>query len=152
MRALVQRVVWAKVKVEGLVVGEVGKGYLVLLGVHKDDTAAELNLLAEKLVGLRAFEDEAGKMNMALADVGGAVLLVSQFTLLADTRHGRRPSFTEAKAPGEASAMVQTFAQRLTQAGVAVAQGVFGADMKVELCNDGPVTLLLDTDDWKRKA
>lgn len=151
MRALVQRVAWARVKVDECVVGEVGRGFLVLLGIHKDDGEAELNLLADKVVGVRCFEDSAGKMNLALADVGGKVLLVSQFTLLADTRHGRRPSFTDAKAPAEASPMVQRFAQRLASQGIEVQQGIFGADMKVELCNDGPVTLLLDTDDWKRK-
>lgn len=150
MRALIQRVAWARVRVNGATVGEVSKGFLVLLGIHRDDTSAELQALAEKVAVVRCFEDEAGKMNLALADVGGAVLLVSQFTLLADTRHGRRPSFTDAMEPAVAREMVERFAQLLKSRGVQVEQGVFGADMKVELCNDGPVTLMLDTAEWIR--
>ena len=135
---------------DGACVGEIAKGFLVLLGVHKDDTESDLATLAEKVAVVRAFEDAAGKMNLALGDVGGAVLLVSQFTLLADTKHGRRPSFTEAKEPLVAKAMVERFADALKARGLTVEQGVFGADMRVELCNEGPVTLMLDTAEWKR--
>jgi len=151
MRALIQRVAWARVLVDGATVGEIGKGFLVLLGVHKDDTLSELTLLAEKVAVIRAFEDSAGKMNLALAEVGGSVLLVSQFTLLADTKHGRRPSFTDAMEPVVAKGMVERFAQLLKAKGLPVEQGVFGADMRVELCNEGPVTLMLDTAEWARQ-
>jgi D-aminoacyl-tRNA deacylase len=145
MRAVVQRVTRASVQVEGEVVGRIGLGWLVLLGVARGDTDADADRLAEKVVGLRAFADEQGKMNRAVAEVGGAVLVVSQFTLLGDCRKGRRPSFDEAAEPAEAERLYQRFAAAVGAAGVPVATGVFRAMMQVELVNDGPVTIWLDT-------
>ncbi|HEV3121031.1 MAG TPA: D-aminoacyl-tRNA deacylase [Isosphaeraceae bacterium] len=145
MRAVLQRVSRASVRVDGELVGQIGLGWLVLLGVARGDTEADASRLAEKTVGLRAFEDDAGKMNKSITDVGGGVLVVSQFTLLADCRAGRRPSFTEAAAPEEAERLYLHFAREVAAAGVTVATGVFRAMMDVELVNDGPVTLLLDS-------
>jgi D-tyrosyl-tRNA(Tyr) deacylase len=145
MRAVLQRVARASVEVEGRIVGRIGLGWLVLLGVAKGDSDEDADRLAEKVAGLRAFEDEAGKMNRAVADVGGSVLVVSQFTLLGDCRAGRRPSFIDAAEPIEAERLYLRFADRLRGLGLAVETGVFRADMKVELLNDGPVTLLLDS-------
>ena len=145
MRAVLQRVARASVRVDGDVVGQIGAGWLVLLGVARGDTDAEADRLADKVVGLRAFEDEAGKMNRGVVEAGGAVLVVSQFTLLGDCRAGRRPSFTEAAEPVEAERLYRRFADRVAAAGVPVATGVFRAMMAVELVNDGPVTLLLDS-------
>lgn len=144
MRALLQRVSRASVIVKGATVGEIGRGYLVLLGVTRADTTAEAKWLAGKVAGLRLFEDADGKMNLALADVGGAVLVVSQFTLYGDARKGRRPSFTDAAAPAEAEPLVEHFIDALRASGLFVATGVFGAHMDVALVNDGPVTLLLE--------
>jgi D-tyrosyl-tRNA(Tyr) deacylase len=145
MRAVLQRVTRASVEVEGRVVGQIGVGWLVLLGVAKGDTGEDADRLAEKVAGLRAFEDQAGKMNLAVADVGGSVLVVSQFTLLGDCRGGRRPSFIEAAEPGEAERLYLRFAEKVRGLGLPVETGTFRADMKVELLNDGPVTLLLDS-------
>ncbi len=145
MRAVVQRVARAEVRVEGRVTGAVGKGLLVLLGVAQGDGEAEARFLADKVAGLRVFEDEAGKMNRALAEVGGGVLVVSQFTLLGDLRRGNRPSFTAAAAPEDANRLYERFCAMLREKGLPVAQGVFRAHMDVELLNDGPVTLLLDS-------
>ena len=145
MRAVLQRVTRASVEVEGRVVGRIGVGWLVLLGVAKGDSDEDADRLAEKVAGLRAFEDEAGKMNLAVADVSGSVLVVSQFTLLGDCRGGRRPSFIDAAEPGEAERLYLRFADRIRGLGLAVETGTFRADMKVELLNDGPVTLLLDS-------
>lgn len=145
MRAVVQRVSHASVSVDGRVVAAVGRGLLVLLGVAQGDGEAEAAWLARKIAGLRVFEDEVGKMNLALADVGGAVLLVSQFTLCADLRRGRRPSFVDAAGPEQAEPLVARVADLLRGQGLAVATGVFGAAMQVHLTNDGPVTLWLDT-------
>jgi D-tyrosyl-tRNA(Tyr) deacylase len=145
MRAVLQRVTRASVSVEGQVVGSIGVGWLVLLGVAKGDGDDDADKLADKVVGLRAFEDGDGKMNLDLADVGGSALVISQFTLLGDCRAGRRPSFTAAAGPAEAERLYLRFADRLRETGIAVATGVFRADMKVELVNDGPVTLLLDS-------
>lgn len=145
MRAVVQRVSQASVSVDGRVVAAVDRGLLVLLGVAQGDGEAEAAWLARKIAGLRVFEDEVGKMNLALADVGGAVLLVSQFTLCADLRRGRRPSFVDAAGPEQAEPLVARVADLLRGQGLAVATGVFGAAMQVHLTNDGPVTLWLDT-------
>jgi D-aminoacyl-tRNA deacylase len=145
MRAVVQRVTRASVQFDGEIVGRIGPGWLVLLGVARGDSDADADRLAEKLVGLRAFADAQGKMNRSVAEVGGAVLVVSQFTLLGDCRKGRRPSFDEAAEPAEAERLYQRFAATVGAAGVPVATGVFRAMMQVELVNDGPVTFLLDS-------
>lgn len=145
MRAVVQRVTEARVEVDGTVVGSIGRGFLVLLGVARGDTAADAAYLAEKTAGLRVFEDAAGKMNLALDEVGGAVLAVSQFTLLGDCRKGRRPGFTDAAPPELADRLYNDYVAALRAAGLTVATGVFRAEMRVHLANDGPVTLLLDS-------
>jgi len=145
MRACVQRVSRAQVTVGGEVCGQIGRGMLVLLGVADDDTEADARALAEKTAGLRIFEDGEGKMNLALADVAGAMLVVSQFTLLADCRKGRRPSFTDAAAPELAERLYQVFVHAVATSGVRVATGRFREHMEVELVNDGPVTILLDS-------
>ena len=143
MRAVIQRVSTAQVTVHGEVVGQIGRGLLVLLGVTAAE--AEAALLARKIAGLRVFEDDGGKMNLALADVGGAVLAVSQFTLYADVRKGRRPSFIAAARPEQAEPLYQRFCSLLRSEGVPVQQGVFQAEMQVSLINDGPVTIWMDT-------
>lgn len=145
MRALVQRVTRASVTVDGAVVGAIECGFLVLLGITHSDGAAEAGLLARKIAGLRVFEDAGGKMNLSLADVGGAVLAVSQFTLYGDTRKGRRPSFVDAARPEQAEPLYQRFCDLLAAEGLRVARGVFQAHMAVALVNDGPVTIWLDT-------
>jgi len=145
MRAVIQRVSQASVTVDGAVVGAIGRGFLVLVGVTHADSRSEADWLARKIAGLRVFEDEAGKMNLGLADVGGAVLVVSQFTLYGDARKGRRPSFIDAARRGQAEPLVDYLARQLADLGVVVATGRFGAMMQVALINDGPVTLLLDT-------
>ena len=130
--------------------GQIGRGLVVLLGVGHGDGEAEARFLAEKIANLRIFEDAAGKMNLSLLDIGGEALVVSQFTLYADTRRGRRPGFTDAALPDVAEPLVQRFADHLRAAGIPVATGRFGAMMLVEIHNDGPVTILLDTDAWKK--
>lgn len=145
MRAVVQRVTRASVAVAGQVCGQVGRGYLVLVGVEAGDTPKDAAYIADKVAGLRVFEDVAGKMNLALADVGGEILAVSQFTLLGDTRGGRRPSFIAAARPAEADALYQSVVALWRACGIRVETGVFGADMAVSLVNDGPVTILLDS-------
>ncbi len=147
MRAVIQRVAGAQVTVQGSVVGETVRGNLVLLGVTAADGEAEAGLLARKIAGLRVFEDDGGKMNLALADVGGAVLAVSQFTLYADVRKGRRPSFIAAARPEQAEPLYQRFCTLLGAEGVPVQQGVFQAEMQVSLVNDGPVTIWMDSAD-----
>lgn len=150
MRALIQRVTEAHVTVDGAIVGAIGAGYLILLGVGQEDTPGEATQLAEKIVNLRLFSDEAGKFNHSLLDVGGAALVVSQFTLFADTRKGRRPSFVQAAAPEVAVPLIDRFCAALRSQGVDVATGRFGAMMQVHLVNDGPVTVWLDTVDAQR--
>jgi D-tyrosyl-tRNA(Tyr) deacylase len=145
MRAVLQRVSRASVEVEGVVVGEIGAGWLVLLGVARGDNDDDASWMAEKIANLRAFEDDSGKMNRSVSDVGGGVLVVSQFTLLADCRAGRRPSFTGAADPAEAERLYLRAASLLRETGLDVPTGVFRASMKVELVNEGPVTLLLDS-------
>ena len=146
MRAVVQRVSRASVTVEGEVVGAVDAGLLVLLGAGAGDTAEDLQYLVDKIVNLRIFADDAGKMNRSVLDIGGGVLCISQFTLYGDARRGRRPAFTDAMEPVAAKAIYLQSLEALRQAGVArVEAGVFAADMKVELVNDGPVTILLDS-------
>jgi D-tyrosyl-tRNA(Tyr) deacylase len=144
MRALVQRVTEARVSVDGEVIGEIGPGLCVLVGVTHDDTDAGARKLAEKVWHLRVFDDADGVMNLALADTGGAALVVSQFTLYGDTRRGRRPSWAAAAAPEPARGLVEAFAQALRDLGAPVATGQFAARMQVELVNDGPVTLLIE--------
>lgn len=145
MRTVVQRVSRAKVTVAGEVTGKIGAGFLVLLGVAEGDTAADATALAEKIVGLRVFEDADGKMNLSLGETGGALLVVSQFTLLGDCRKGRRPSFIAAARPEIANELYEQFVAAVRQLGIPVGTGTFQAHMDVELVNDGPVTLLLDS-------
>ena len=145
MRCVVQRVSRASVTVEGKTTGKVEKGYMVLVGVEQGDGEADMRYCAEKVAGLRVFEDGEGKMNLSVKDVGGAVLAVSQFTLLGDARHGRRPSFSNAARPEEANALYEDFCQALRAAGIRVETGVFQTHMEVSLVNDGPVTILLDS-------
>jgi len=145
MRAVIQRVREAKVEVDGKVVGQVGPGLLVYLGVGKGDTEADVQFMAEKLANLRIFSDDAGKMNRSVIDIGGGVLLVSNFTLHGDCRKGRRPGFDGAADPAIADGLYEKVAQVIAQQGVPVATGVFGAHMHVTSVNDGPVTFLLDS-------
>jgi D-tyrosyl-tRNA(Tyr) deacylase len=144
MRAVIQRVSRASVSVEGEIVGQIGRGVVVLVGVTHGDTQEHAEWLARKVAGLRIFEDSAGKMNAGLLDVDGAALVVSQFTLYADARKGRRPSFTDAAPPDVAEPLVEHFAQALRDRGVPVETGVFQAHMLVEIHNEGPVTILLE--------
>ena len=146
MRAVVTRVSQASVVIDGQTVGQIGKGFLVLLGVGPNDTEKECRYLAEKALGLRIFEDENGKMNLGLESVGGQVLVVSQFTLYGNCRKGRRPSFTEAADPQLGNALYEQFLDICRELGYPPQHGQFGADMKVASVNDGPVTLILDTD------
>ena len=144
MRAVVQRVSKGSVTVEGQVIGAVERGVVVLVGVTHGDTEEQAEWLARKIAGLRIFEDRVGKMNASLLDVDGAALVISQFTLYADSRKGRRPGFSDAAPPGIAEPLVEYFAQALRNHGVPVETGIFGADMLVEIHNDGPVTILLE--------
>ncbi len=146
MRAVIQRVTRASVTVDGRVAGEIRAGLLVLLGVSRTDNIESAPYLAEKIANLRIFSDEAGKMNLSLLDVGGSALVVSQFTLYGDTRGGRRPSYIQAAPPEEASRLYEEFARSMRALGVTVETGVFQAHMQVELVNDGPVTILLDSE------
>ena len=144
MRAVVQRVTRASVRVDGAVAGEIGRGLLVLLGVGRGDAAADADAMAEKIANLRIFADGEGQMNLSVLQAGGAVLVVSQFTLYGDARRGRRPSYTAAAPPEIANELYRRFVERIAATGLPVAEGVFRAHMEVELVNDGPVTLLLD--------
>jgi D-tyrosyl-tRNA(Tyr) deacylase len=145
MRAVLQRVARASVTVEGQIIGQIGRGLLVLLGVEPDDTDDDARQLADKAIELRIFDDADGKMNLALRDVAGAMLVVSQFTLLGDCRKGRRPSFLQAAGPLAAQRLYEGFVAAVGAQGIPVATGKFRATMQVELVNDGPVTLLLDS-------
>lgn len=147
MRALVQRVRHAAVEIDGRVHGEIDAGYLVFLGITHTDTEAQSDYLADKVCKLRVFEDENGKMNRSLADVGGALLVVSQFTLYGNCKKGNRPSFIEAARPDVAIPLYEAFLARCREGELTVQSGEFGADMQVSLINDGPVTLWMDTDD-----
>ena len=146
MRAVLTRVNSASVAIDGEVVGSIGKGFLILLGVGPNDTAEHCKFLAQKALGLRVFEDEAGKMNLGLEAVGGQVLVVSQFTLYGNCRKGRRPSFTDAAPPALGEELYEQFLKACEDLGYPPQHGRFGADMKVASVNDGPVTLILDTD------
>lgn len=146
MRIVLQRVTSAKVTVDEDVVGKIKQGFLLLVGVKKGDTKAEADYLAKKVANMRLFEDEAGKMNLALAAVEGEILSISQFTLLANTKKGNRPSFVEAEDPTDANRLYEYFNEQLRAYGLKVETGLFGANMAVESVNDGPVTIILDTD------
>src|ERR1044071_6821520 len=145
MRAVVQRVTKASVEVSGDIVGKIEAGFLVLLGVARDDGKEDADYLANKVTNLRIFNDEQGKMNLSLIDLSGAMLVVSQFTLYGDTRHGRRPSYIDAAEPEKANALYEYFVERVRSQGVRVETGVFQAMMQVNLTNDGPVTIFLDS-------
>lgn len=145
MRALIQRVGHARVSVEGQVSGEIGVGLCVFLGVFPEDTDQDIGWLVEKIINLRIFDDENGKMNISLLDKNGSLLVVSQFTLCGDCRHGRRPSWVRAAEPGFANSMYEKFISAARAKGVRTETGVFQAVMKVEICNDGPVTLMIDS-------
>lgn len=145
MRAVIQRVKEASVRVDGKVTGSIGRGLVVLAGVAKGDTEKDADYVASKVAGLRVFEDSEGKMNLDVKEVGGGLLVVSQFTLLGDTRKGRRPSFDPAEAPERASVLYRELLKRFEEMGINAAEGVFQAHMEVELINDGPVTLLIDS-------
>jgi D-aminoacyl-tRNA deacylase len=145
MRAVVQRVTRARVTVGTDLAGEIGRGLLVLLGVSKNDTEADADYLADKIIGLRVFEDDGGKMNRAVRDAEGSLLIVSQFTLYGDTRHGKRPSFDAAAPPEKGRSLYEYFVERIRAAGVRCETGKFQEMMRVELVNDGPVTILLDS-------
>ncbi len=147
MRAVVQRVTWARVCVDGKTVGEIGPGLTVLLGVGKGDTERRADQLAKKLVDMRIFADDEDRMNRSLVDIGGGMLVISQFTLFADLRKGRRPFFGGAESPDRARELCDVFAAAVRGRGVEVATGSFGAMMQVELCNDGPVTIIIDSSD-----
>ena len=150
MRALLQRVTHAGVTVDGQIVGEIGHGLLILLGIGHGDGDTQTKTMSEKIVHLRIFEDDEGKMNRSLLDIGGEALVVSQFTLYADTRRGRRPGYTDAAPPALAEPLVERFKEAIASYGVKVASGVFGAYMQVELLNDGPVTIWLDSEQLQR--
>jgi len=145
MRAVVQRVTKSSVAVDGNITGKIGPGLLVLLGVNKQDTTAEADYLAEKIANLRIFEDRAGRMNRSLLDIGGEMLVVSQFTLYGDCRKGRRPSFVDAAGPEQANSLYEFFVEEVRRKGITVATGQFRSMMAVSLINDGPVTLIVES-------
>jgi len=145
MRAVVQRVKSADVSVDGNIVGEIGVGLVVLLGVEEDDTTEDASYMAGKVAGLRIFEDNEGKMNLSVIDKGGAILAISQFTLLGDTRKGKRPSFIKAARPEEANALYKHFIRLVKEQGLRVEEGMFQTEMLVRINNDGPVTILIDS-------
>lgn len=151
MKAVLQRVTHANVVVDNELISEIKSGFLILLGVDNTDTKEDADILSKKISGMRVFEDENGKMNLSLTDIGGSVLVISQFTLLADCRKGRRPSFVNAGAPDMANELYEYFCERIKIDGIEdVKKGIFGADMKVSLLNDGPVTILLDSKELKK--
>lgn len=149
MKVIVQRTSRAMCKVDGVITGEIDKGFMLLVGFTSGDSINEINLLARKVAGLRIFEDENGKINKSLADVGGAILAISQFTLYADCSKGFRPSFTKAMPFNEANEMYKIFCDTLRNYGLRVEMGSFGADMKIDFINDGPVTIILDSNELK---
>lgn len=150
MKAVIQRVKYASVKVDGETIGSIDNGFLILLGVSEDDTKSDAEILAKKTANLRIFQDDDGKMNKSLLDLSYGALVISQFTLLADTKKGNRPSFVHAAKPELAIPLYEYFIEELKKNGVSdVACGEFGADMKVELLNDGPVTIVYDTNQWR---
>ena len=152
MKAVIQRVNRSTVSVDGEIKGSIGKGYNILLGVMNGDSESQAELLASKVAKLRVFEDEAGKMNKSILDIGGEILVVSQFTLCADIKKGNRPSFTDSAPPDEANRLYEYFCSELRKNGVSkVDTGVFAAEMKVEIENDGPVTIVMDTDIWDKR-
>ena len=144
MRALIQRVTSASVKVDEKIVGKIGKGFLIFLGVYEEDTEEKIEKLTKKIINLRIFNDENDKMNLSIKDIKGEILLISQFTLCADTKKGNRPSFVSAKNPKDANMIYEKTIENIKNENIVVEKGIFGADMKVELLNDGPVTILLD--------
>ncbi|MBW6409943.1 D-aminoacyl-tRNA deacylase [Clostridium weizhouense] len=146
MRAIVQRVTSSSVKVDGDIIGSIGRGLNVLIGISKDDNIEDLKYIKDKIINLRIFEDENEKMNLSLLDIKGEILLISQFTLYGDCRKGRRPNFMQAKSGEEAEKLYEDFIELLKEANVSVSTGKFGADMKVEINNDGPVTIILDSE------
>ncbi|CAI3281388.1 D-aminoacyl-tRNA deacylase [Enterococcus cecorum] len=145
MRAVIQRVSQAKVVVDDNTVGQIGKGFMILLGVHEQDTQTDVDYLVGKISKLRVFEDDQQKMNRSIIDVGGEILSISQFTLFADTKKGNRPSFVQAAKPDVAIPLYESFNEGLRQVGIPVETGIFGADMKCHLVNDGPVTIIIDS-------
>lgn len=145
MKAVIQRAINANLKVEGELISQIEKGFVIFLGVGKEDDEIDIEKLANKISKLRIFEDENEKMNYSIKDIGGEILLVSQFTLFADCRKGNRPSFIDAERPERANELYLKMKERLSQDGIMVKTGVFGADMKIEVLNDGPVTILLDS-------
>lgn len=151
MKAVIQRCISASVIADGNPAGSINKGLLVLVGVTEADTSAEAELLANKVSALRIFTDDNDKMNLSVADVGGSILAVSNFTLCADSRKGNRPSFSAAMEPNSANDLYEEFCKRIESNGIPVQKGVFGADMQVSMVGDGPVTIVLDTDIWSKK-
>ena len=145
MRAVVQRVTYSSVEVEGVIVGKINKGFNVLLGISKDDTEEDMKYIKDKIINLRVFSDENDKMNLSLLDIKGELLLISQFTLYGDARKGRRPNFMNALGGEEAKKFYDKFIEMMKETGLKVETGIFGADMKVDIKNDGPVTILLDS-------
>lgn len=145
MRAVVQRVVYSNVKVDGNIVGEINKGFNVLIGISKEDTEDDIKYIKDKLINLRIFEDENNKMNLSLSDIKGELLIISQFTLYGDVRKGRRPNFMNALGGNEAKIFYDRFIEIMKDTGLKVETGIFGANMKVDIENDGPVTILLDS-------
>lgn len=153
MKAVVQRVKNAGVTVDGREISRIDKGYMILLGVMDDDTAEDIDVLAKKIASLRVFEDENGKMNLDIKNIDGEILAISQFTLCADVKKGNRPSFTRSQEPEKANEYYEEFCRKLIENGVkSVKKGVFGADMKVDLVNDGPVTIVYDTEIWVKRC
>lgn len=144
MRALVQRITYSTLKVDGEIIAKTGKGLIVYLGVKKADSEEEVEYVAKKVAGLRVFEDEQGKMNLSVKDVGGEILAVSQFTLYGDTKKGFRPSFFEAEEPNLANELFELFKEKVRVQGIHVESGIFGADMKIEYLNDGPVSVIIE--------
>ena len=151
MRAVVQRVEKSELYINGAVHSSIGKGFLVLLGITETDTEVDMVALADKILKFRVFEDENGKMNLSLTDIGGELQIVSQFTLYADCHHGNRPSFIAAAKPDFAEPMYEKFVEYCTKTGMSVKTGVFGADMKIDFINDGPVTIILEAENGKIK-